>query len=223
MTSQHSQMPRRKRRPRIDDLLRKQCNVCDLIKPASAFAKRQASTDGLCYTCRECAKARSARWKRDNPTAWVEWFTANRERLRESFRQWRTDNAERHRENYRSWAKSNPDRVLANVRHRELAKARATPKWSNKRSMLPFYTEACRLTRDTGIKHEVDHIVPLRGRTVCGLHVAWNLQVITRAMNKRKNNRHDATAAIEYRPEDSAFLFTRSASDKDFRSDSGSS
>ena len=54
--------------------------------------------------------------------------------------------------------------------------------------VLAFYEQARSLTRSTGVKHEVDHIVPLRGKTVCGLHVPWNLQVITRHENATKYN-----------------------------------
>lgn len=58
-------------------------------------------------------------------------------------------------------------------------------------AMQWFYDEARRLTRETSISHVVDHIAPLNGVHSCGLHVPWNLQVLTDAQNKRKRFRED--------------------------------
>ena len=74
---------------------------------------------------------------------------------------------------------------------REAQKLKATPKWltkSQRDEIRSFYTEAKRLTLETGVLHHVDHIVPLRSDVVCGLHVPWNLQVLTAEDNLRKNN-----------------------------------
>lgn len=60
--------------------------------------------------------------------------------------------------------------------------------WSNRRKILLFYRLAQRLSMETGVEHEVDHIVPLQGRLVSGLHVEANLQVILKTENRRKFN-----------------------------------
>ncbi len=52
-----------------------------------------------------------------------------------------------------------------------------------------MYEEAQRLTKETGIPHEVDHDLPLNGKYVSGLHVFENLRVVTRNQNRTKSNR----------------------------------
>ena len=66
----------------------------------------------------------------------------------------------------------------------------ATPSWANKDKIKEIYTQAQTLTRDTGIQHEVDHIIPLQGKLVSGLHVEDNLQILTRKENRAKHNRY---------------------------------
>jgi excisionase family DNA binding protein len=78
-------------------------------------------------------------------------------------------------------------RSLAGSRHRELEQR--TPKWADLSAIYAFYYRCEEISRRTGIPHHVDHIVPLFGRNVSGLHVGENLRVIPASENLRKSNR----------------------------------
>lgn len=62
----------------------------------------------------------------------------------------------------------------------------ATPAWANVDEIRELYRECAKITQTTGIPHNVDHIIPLLGRTVCGLHVEINLRIITATENFRR-------------------------------------
>jgi len=87
------------------------------------------------------------------------------------------------------WAKSNPGKRNAIISARRAWVKRATPAWlsdQQRAEIRAFYLAA----RSRGTGFHVDHIVPLRGRNVCGLNVPWNLQILTKAENIAKGNRH---------------------------------
>lgn len=88
----------------------------------------------------------------------------------------------------RTWKKNNPAKSCADVAMRRAAKLRATPKWANPFFIEEIYDLARRRTESTGIRWHVDHIVPLRSKSVCGLHVEHNLRVITEIENASKGN-----------------------------------
>lgn len=91
-----------------------------------------------------------------------------------------------------AYRKANPGKVNALAMKRYAAKLKRTPKWLTKenfREIQQLYLRSYKLTQETGILHEVDHIVPLQGKEVNGLHVPWNLQVITAKENNKKGNK----------------------------------
>jgi len=68
----------------------------------------------------------------------------------------------------------------ARVRFRKLKQKKATPLWADFEIIKLFYKESKRLTEETGVLFEVDHIIPLQSNLVCGLHVHNNLQIISK-------------------------------------------
>lgn len=86
----------------------------------------------------------------------------------------------------KKWASANKGKRLASIRSRQLAKKMRTPKWADKEEINKIYIKAEAVSKHTGIPHEVDHIIPLQGKTVSGLHVHTNLLIITRSDNRSK-------------------------------------
>jgi hypothetical protein len=69
-----------------------------------------------------------------------------------------------------------------------VARIRATVPWADFNEIRAIYREADRLTGLTGVKHQVDHVIPLNHPRVCGLHVHFNLRAIPAGPNMSKNN-----------------------------------
>ena len=102
------------------------------------------------------------------------------------------DNSKRHNEVCKKYRQKNLDK-MANLSAKYRAdKYKQTPKWLSKSQLdeiFKFYEMAKTLESIFPWKQHVDHIIPLRGKDVCGLHVPWNLQIISEHMNKRKSNK----------------------------------
>jgi 5-methylcytosine-specific restriction endonuclease McrA len=94
----------------------------------------------------------------------------------------------------KTWKERNVDAVRVDTSMRRRRHRDATPAWltEKERSVIrKLYGAARQMTRDTGIAHVVDHLVPLRHPLVCGLHVPWNLRVISAEENNHKHNHLD--------------------------------
>lgn len=67
----------------------------------------------------------------------------------------------------------------------------ATPRWADQNKIVAIYMERERLSCETGIPHDVDHVIPIVSQLVCGLHCEFNLRVVPAHENRSKSNRFD--------------------------------
>ena len=114
----------------------------------------------------------------------------NHEAQLERQKKWRIANPDKNKEYSKQWLKNNQHKNMMKKRGRDAAKLQRTPSWMNDGHKLEIESiyRYCSALRSIGLKYEVDHIVPLQGKNVSGLHFPWNLQVITQQENRAKKN-----------------------------------
>ncbi len=133
-----------------------------------------------------------ARLKAENPNFSAETYARYRESSLEHSRLAYQANAEERKAKQRLWSKTNRGIANALGRRYKLKKAKATPLWLTPEqiyNMQCTYKVAAQLSETSSQKWHVDHIMPIRGKDVCGLHVPWNLQLLPAKMNMQKGNR----------------------------------
>jgi hypothetical protein len=99
--------------------------------------------------------------------------------------------AEKRKKQGKEWFKNNSGIAKEKRARRRASQKNATPSWLtsiDKAKISSFYEIASALDVQIGVKHHVDHIVPIKGKSISGLHVPWNLQVLTATENLRKHN-----------------------------------
>lgn len=148
---------------------------------------------------KERAKAQSARYRIEHKAEYEDqqrrYREKNRARKRAYTAAWRAANPGRQKEMVREWQRKNRGRWIAAIRRwqrenpREVAERKATPMWANHFFIAEAYDLALLRTKALGYPWHVDHIVPLRAKIVCGLHVHNNLRVIPGLVNLAKGNR----------------------------------
>lgn len=174
------------------------CRHCNRTLAVGNFFPSWISETGTASTCRECASARGKAWEKAHPeyrkserskAIQKKWRIENREYLKSCVYQWRKDHPGECAEIAKRYRRNNMDKVLFRNRQREILEKTAMPPWANRGKIQEIYATAKRLTRETGIRHEVDHIYPLRGKFAWGLHVEGNLRIITGSENRKKLNK----------------------------------
>jgi hypothetical protein len=143
-------------------------------------------------SCMECVRLKAAqlRLKRS-----PEKKAQDRAYSRINAAQWRIANPDHENTKIvkRRWASEHPEQKNASTAKRRAAKLQRTPLWltqAHHKQIEQFYWEAAEVSKVVGEFYHVDHIVPLQGRTVSGLHVPWNLQILPAKENLSKGNNH---------------------------------
>lgn len=193
------------------------CSKCKIDKCYDDFNKNQKYCRTCQSICKKvwheanklkanaCSKRYDEEHKEEKAKRMKEWSVANRDRINTKKQEANAKNPSKNRQRVKEWKKSNPDKVKIlraayeekypykkqfRKRLREASQLTALPTWANKFFMSEIYSLAKLRSKYTGIVWHVDHIVPLRSRFVCGLHVEHNMQIIPATANLKKGNRY---------------------------------
>ena len=175
----------------------KHCNKCG-ENDQEVFSPSQNTS------CKQCEAARVRAWQKANPEKTTAsskaWSKANPEKTAASKKAWEKANPEKAAARKKAWRKANPEKTAASSKawrqrnagavcaakaKRRAAKLQRTPVWSETENIKGVYVEAQRQ------QMQVDHIIPLQGELVSGLHVWGNLQLLTPKDNYSKGNTFD--------------------------------
>lgn len=140
----------------------KKCTSCQEDLSLLSFGKNKKTKDGLQSICKQCTNSLVKAWRE-----------SNLDKARACTKKWRSEHKEYD---------------VAKAAKRKALKLSATPVWADKSKIKAEYALAQWCTDVMGSIYHVDHIVPLKGKTVCGLHVEANLRVIPASDNINKSN-----------------------------------
>jgi 5-methylcytosine-specific restriction endonuclease McrA len=180
-------------------------------QPSECFGKKTSAKDGLQSRCRSCISLKNAKnYKknaekiktkrniryREDPSYALEYsarnYKENPEKVKAETAEWQRKNPEKFIIIKNRWIGNNKHKIVFYANKRRTAKLNAAPSWLTEKQykeIEEFYVLAKELQWLSEEPLHVDHIVPLQGENVSGLHVPWNLQILPRSMNSSKGNK----------------------------------
>lgn len=154
------------------------CNSCKIIKDLDNFPKNKSKPLGINSMCKPCTNLKIAAYRKLNP-----------HKHRATSLRWQKENPEKRALQCKRYNTKNPlSRKVWKAKYRANILKR-TPKWLTFEQHFEIFT----CYRFCPPNNQVDHIIPLCGKLVSGLHVPWNLQHLTKEENFVKLNRFDGT------------------------------
>lgn len=145
----------------------------------SEFHKDKECRLGVKNTCKTCKLELKKKW-----------YNKNKEQVVEKARQYRKDNPDKIKQARKKWDEANVGLVRAKEARRRTAKLQRSVKWADHEVIKEVYNQASYMKKELGMDVHVDHIIPLQGKLVSGLHVEYNLQIIPAKKNLTKGNRY---------------------------------
>ena len=176
----------------------KTCKECLLEKDESEFYKDSRYKNGIQSKCKDCKRQQSTEWRNANPNRrrmqLAEYYQENMEQCKLDSAEWYEENAEDVKRKSSQWKKDNPEKHRAQQAKRHALKLKAMPSWLsdaqlNEITAIYQKVKELQIISDPNDPLQVDHIVPLQGKDVCGLHVPWNLQILPRSLNLSKGSK----------------------------------
>jgi hypothetical protein len=183
----------------------KHCHCCNTTKPLDAFNNNASKKDGKqsrCIACRavyrkenyEKIRASDKEYCKRNKekvtASRAAWARNNKEKVSQYNRKWVAANKDKVREAAKAYQEAQPSKFRAYASKRRAKLLNALPSWVDTEKIKVIYEYRQLCSNVLGQVFHVDHIVPLQGKTVCGLHAPANLQVLTASENMSKKNKY---------------------------------
>jgi len=171
----------------------KWCPQCKKFKNILEFSKDAHNSTGYKCWCNNCFNKYR---KQDEVQERIkivsqEYYLENKEAINQQTAEYYERTKEERKDYYYNYYQENAAEHNLRSSIYRAVRLQAMPSWVDKDEIRKVYKEARRLTLETGILHAVDHIFALQAKDSCGLHVPWNLQILTFSENCAKGNRNN--------------------------------